>query len=109
MRPAVEGYDAVRVIFIPDEHDRSGRLNNLERRNDGVKPRDAGQQTAVLRVDLLGLRRVIVGVALLLLSRRRPRLIRKKTIGRIDNTAGDTQLHSAYPPFEVRAATDRIS
>ena len=62
----------------------------------------AGDHAPVLRVDVLGFRRAVVRGLLLLLSRGRPRLIRKLAVGRIDNPAG----HRAS--FPVAAARNRL-
>src|SRR5207249_3797499 len=61
-----------------------------------------GEQTPVLRIEMLRFRRVIVILGLLLLSRGRPRLIRNQAIGRIDDPAGDARVRSGHMPIEIR-------
>src|SRR4029453_11027710 len=104
----IERDDSIRVVFIPDEDHGARNLDDPERWNDRIEPRNARDQAPVLGVDVLRPGGMFVVRLLPLLPRGGPRLIRKQAVGRIDDATRSPDFLARDTAIEIFATADRI-
>src|SRR4051812_16583962 len=102
MWPAVERNRSEAVILLAEEQDRRRRLHDAEAAVQQVAHRAVGE-AAVLRVDVLGLGRIVRVRAQVGRLGRGPRLVRNLAVGGIDDAAA-----ARLPRLTSRFARDLL-